>query len=726
MSNLSEKEKKLIVKKDGTGTYCTIQDAVKDALPGDTILVFGGIYREEVVFPKGGTDEASRITLKAAESEAVTVTGANQITDGWIYDESKGTYILTLEKEYFSVNAEGEYFNPFSIKWKSKGFKWSDFFTCGCVYINDIVMQQTWTTDDMASTPYSWFATVDPKTEKTSIYANFGSDNPCSSKNNVEINVRMQCITARWNQGYITIDGLNITRGCGPKTIDFWMTTADAMYGAIATNGGHHWILEHCNVYQCRGVAIDFGCGSAKQELKYGGEPTLYGHHIIRHNDVHDNGTNGMMAYRGAYTEIHHNTLTNNNALNTGLLSEAYIKDVSGGWGLYIHDNYLYSDQEWSAFPIWLDSECDMCRFSKNIVYCLGEGKGFSSLNYECNGGWNLIDNNILVGIGYTLCTSVSTYFINNLWLDMEENSCTWPSKMSTRCCGSEGFDGYTRTMRLAEAGTLNIIGKDSSSRWQMFNNDSKMFNNIFFGQGLTHMPGKRNDSDIGGVSLLVESMFCSPGPSLEPAKHENSIYGEMVLNPLGNPDYSGGTWKSVLPHATSAEREGALQYKDIYAWIPVDEETNLLFSQQMAEGNAYSPYGNECDYNAYFAGAGLIDEPGYGAAHGYIADSHSVVSKAGNYNIIAAPNSFELTITMDETLEKMEVPLATGQFLGGSSCYDQAASKYIAAYQESEYLPEDVSEDFFGAVRSDGGNIAGPFIDLTSGTTLYKCWPKK
>lgn len=125
------------------------------------------------------------------------------------------------------------------------------------------------------------------------------------------------------------------------------------------------------------GVAIDFGCGSAKQEIKYGGEPKLYGYHIIRNNHVHDNGTNGIMAYRGAYTEISWNKLVNNNTLNTGLLSEAYIKNVSGGWGINIHDNYLYSDQDWSTFPLWLDSECDMCRFSRISYLAKGMAKDF-------------------------------------------------------------------------------------------------------------------------------------------------------------------------------------------------------------------------------------------------------------------------------------------------------------------------------------------------------------
>lgn len=721
----------LVVRQDGTGDYHRIQDAIRNAVPGDTVLVYGGLYREEVVFPRGGDNEITRITLKAAPGENVTITGANQITDGWNYNPEFRVYCLDLPKEYFSNNAEDDYFNPFAVQWKSKGNQWKNFFSCGCVYLNDRMMDQKWSKEDVAAEAYTWLADVDTSTGETRIYANFGGENPCNHANLIEINTRMQCITAKWNQSYITIDGLKVIRGCGPKTIDFWMTGAEAMYGAIATNGGHHWIIENCEVAQCRGVAIDFGCGSAKQEIKYGGEPKLYGHHIIRNNYVHDNGTNGMMAYRGAYTEICGNRLVNNNALNTGLLSEAYIKDVSGGWGIYIHDNYLYSDQDWSAFPLWLDSECDMCRFSRNIVYCKGDGRGFTSLDYECNSGWNLIDNNVLVGVGMNLCSTSSTYFVNNLWLNMDENSNIWPSKMNTGMKGAEGFDGYTRSMRIVEPGTLHIIGKNQTSRWENFNHDNKMLNNLFFGRGLS----SHYSANPGGDAFSdMTAALGAKGECLEPSENSNCIYGEMILNiavdektgqPLANPDYSGGTWKGALPWATEAEKLADRNYNGIFAWIPADEEGERLHRKRIRDSDSHAPYGNECDFNVYCAGAERIDNPEYGVAHGYIADTHSVVSAEGSYHIAATPETFVLTLTVEEKAAEAEVPIVTGQMLGAPACYLQAASKYIENYSAADYLPETPDVDFFGKQRNMAENAAGPFSRLEGGANKFQCWPK-
>lgn len=737
MSEQTIKGRILEVKQDKTTAYSSIQAAVNDAEPGDTILVYDGIYREEIVFPQGGLDEKSRIALKAA-GENVTITGSNRICSGWEHDIQNKVYVLKLPKEYFGMNAEGEYFNPFHVRWMAKGFQHTEFFTCGCVYINEIPMAQQWTAEDVGAKENSWYAEVDPDNGETILYANFGELNPVDACNTVEINVRMQCITAVWNQGYITIDGIKVTHGCGPKTIDFWMTNAEAMYGAIATNGGHHWIIENCNVVQNRGVAIDFGCGSAKQELRYGGEPDLYGYHIIRNNKVQDNATNGIMAYRGAYTEIYGNKLVNNDALDTGLASEAYIKDVSGGWGINIHDNYFYSDQDWSCFPIWLDSECDMCRVSRNVFYCRGEGKGFSSLDYECNGGWNLIDNNIFVGVGIALFGTTGTYFVNNLWLDINEDARTWPQKGNTAGMGAEGYDGYSRSMRLVEPGTLKLIGKEPTSRFQTFDNYNKMLGNMMFGTGLTNtispMPGMDGEKISGSLLVLLGNFSGGEGPSLEPEENLNNIYAEVVLDrtvdektgePAANADYSGGCWKGFLPKASEEEKIAAVKYKGVIAWIPADEENKALLQKQITEGDVYSTYGNECDYNVYMAGAQKIDNPEYGASHGYHAEIHSLESKAGSYQINATKDAFSITLEVDDVFQKTGFTTLKGKTLGISEAYRQAAEKYVENVNLEEYYPDDVDVDYFGTTRETGFTAVGPFADLKPGKNVYVCWPK-
>ena len=264
-----ETEHVLTVKQDGTGHYKTIQAAVNAAQPGDTVEVYAGVYREQVIFPRGGTDEAHRITLKSHDGDSVTVTGSN-VVSGWRkVDGHDGVWTVTLDKDCFTTDVLGNYFNPYANQWQSKvrGF----YPSCGCIYVNGIPMDEahslenttlnqtdskgTVTTLDVAGlydTKNTWMAEVDKETGITKILANFGTVNPNAAGVLVESNTRKQVITAAWNSGYITIDGIRVTNGSGPKTINFAQLGSKSMAGALSTHGGHHWIIENCDLsYNC-------------------------------------------------------------------------------------------------------------------------------------------------------------------------------------------------------------------------------------------------------------------------------------------------------------------------------------------------------------------------------------------------------------------------------------------------------------------------------------------
>ena len=130
----------ITVKQDGTGNYSTIQQAVEAAQPGDIIEVYGGIYREQVIFPRGGKSEESRITLRAADGEDVTVTGSDIVT-GWIPTERKNIWMIALPKEAFTSDVNGEYFNPYANKWQSKVR--GVYPSCGTIYLNGEALTET-------------------------------------------------------------------------------------------------------------------------------------------------------------------------------------------------------------------------------------------------------------------------------------------------------------------------------------------------------------------------------------------------------------------------------------------------------------------------------------------------------------------------------------------------------------------------------------------------------
>jgi hypothetical protein len=69
---------------EGDGTtarpFGTISAAAAVARPGDTIRVAGGVYREQVDPPRGGTDDAP-ISYIAADCEEVVITGSDLAPD---------------------------------------------------------------------------------------------------------------------------------------------------------------------------------------------------------------------------------------------------------------------------------------------------------------------------------------------------------------------------------------------------------------------------------------------------------------------------------------------------------------------------------------------------------------------------------------------------------------------------------------------------------------------
>ena len=86
--------------------FQTIQKAVDTMEPGDTCLIREGIYPEEVIVSKSGTESAP-ITLKNYPGETVTVSGCDPLTD-WEADENRpGEGIYKTEMDW-SLGENGD------------------------------------------------------------------------------------------------------------------------------------------------------------------------------------------------------------------------------------------------------------------------------------------------------------------------------------------------------------------------------------------------------------------------------------------------------------------------------------------------------------------------------------------------------------------------------------------------------------------------------------------
>lgn len=91
--------------------FRTVQEAANLAMPGDTVTIADGIYREWVRPPRGGTSDEKRITYRAAEGARPILTGGEPLT-GW-QDAGDGVWKLRVPDAFF-VKWSGV--NPFRDK----------------------------------------------------------------------------------------------------------------------------------------------------------------------------------------------------------------------------------------------------------------------------------------------------------------------------------------------------------------------------------------------------------------------------------------------------------------------------------------------------------------------------------------------------------------------------------------------------------------------------------
>ncbi|NMC21523.1 MAG: carbohydrate-binding protein [Thermogutta sp.] len=71
--------------------FATLQAAVNRLQPGDTLWIRGGVYRETVVFPAGGTAEKP-VTVKACRGERVVISGCEPIAGWTVHDKAKNIW----------------------------------------------------------------------------------------------------------------------------------------------------------------------------------------------------------------------------------------------------------------------------------------------------------------------------------------------------------------------------------------------------------------------------------------------------------------------------------------------------------------------------------------------------------------------------------------------------------------------------------------------------------
>jgi alpha-L-arabinofuranosidase len=405
---------------DNPGTkskpFKTISAAAAVAQPGDTITVYGGIYRERVNPPRGGLSDSERITYRAAEGETVIIKGSEEIK-GW-ERINNDVWLKRLPNSFFGD------FNPYSDLISGDWFldnKRSHH--TGAVYLNGHWLNEAAVKEEVfepvTGTPL-WFAAVNES--ETTIWAQFPDKDP--NVEFVEINVR-QSVFYPETEGinYITVSGFKMEQAATP-----WAPPTAEQIGLIGTHWSKGWIIENNEISYsiCSGITLGkYGdeydntagntakgyVGTIERAIEYGWSKETIGSHIVRNNHIHHCEQAGIVGSLGAIFS----TISGNE------IHDIHVKCLFSGMemgGIKIHapidmlisNNYVYNC--WRG--IWIDWMAQGTRVTGNLLH---DNTATQDIFTEVNHGPVLIDNNILLSHTAIRDLSQGGAYAHNLFL---------------------------------------------------------------------------------------------------------------------------------------------------------------------------------------------------------------------------------------------------------------------------------------------------------------------
>ena len=461
----------------------TISAAASLAQPGDVITVHEGIYREEIVPPRGGESFERPIIYRAAPGEHVSIRGSEKIAN-WVNLEGN-LWMVEIDNDFF-----GDY-NPYEIELSGSWLSYGKEHHVGEVYLNGISLYEKFSLEALKEKPHTWYTEVSEYTTK--IWANFGWANP--NKNLAEIHVR-ECVIFPEKQGlkHIVIDGFEIKHAATN-----WAPPDQLQKGAIGTRFGYGWVIKNCRISDVRNVAI---CIGAVEDYFWDNTnlPGIetFGHHLILNNEISRCGQGGIVGCYGCVASvIENNYITDTNYKNEFGGAETAAIKLHFPIDAVIRDNYCkgVAGLKHRTKGIWLDWGVQNTRVTGNVITDFYED-GFK---VEVGHGPVIIDNNLFINSEVAQWGDAAL-FIHNLFYQ-----CTFSFYNDGRMVP------YYKPHSTREAG-----------RGKTLNNYDQYLNNIFIGGGLDEMPGTKTGSKINHNVYLE-------GAGKNPDQDNKSIVDEIV-----------------------------------------------------------------------------------------------------------------------------------------------------------------------------------------------------
>ena len=423
--------------------FAAIQPAADLALPGDTVLVQPGIYREWVD-PKNGGTPAARITYRSAVPRGAVITGAEPAR-GW-KEEGEGVWSLRIPNSFFPDR------HPFTTLVQGDWFMASHVAHLGDVFLegksmyevlspeavkNPVPSKASWDPD---FSRYVWYTEQDKAEDATLILANFQGRDP--NRENVEISVRKHGFyPSRTGVGYITLSGFAVCRAATQ-----WAPPTAYQEGMVGPHWSKGWIIEDCEIAEskCSGISLGKYCQPENdnkwllrklkdgtqterdcilQAWREGWRKENVGSHIVRRCEIHDCGQTGIVGHLGGvFSVIEDNHIHHiNNKQNLAGAEIGGIK-MHAAIDVIFRRNHIHH----CTRGIWLDWQAQGTRVTGNLFHdnalpfpCLMNDEALQGygedLFVEVSHGPTLIDNNLMLSLRSLRLATQGCAFVHNL-----------------------------------------------------------------------------------------------------------------------------------------------------------------------------------------------------------------------------------------------------------------------------------------------------------------------
>ncbi len=465
----------------------TISVAASKAMPGDTITVHAGVYRERVDPPRGGSSAQQPITYRAAPGEYVEICGAEPMK-GWKPDRGD-VWSLSVPNSFFGK------FNPYADLIHGDWFypKGRQHHT-GAVYLNGDWLMEAAALQDVYATPGEtslWFARLGGDT--TTIWAQFPGVDP--NVQTVEINVRQAVFyPSTEGKNYITVRGFRLRCAATP-----WAPPTAEQIGLIGVHWSKGWVIEENVVSHsiCCGISLgkygdqydNTSMDSAEGYVKtierataHGWSKENVGSHIVRNNTISHCEQAGIVGSLGCVFS----TVTGN------VVHDIHVRKLFDGAemaGIKLHaaiDTEISANHVYDCHrALWLDWMAQGTQVSRNLF----RNSYLHDLMVEVDHGPFLVDHNLFLSRISQLVLSQGGAYAHNLF------------------CGSmQVVQHEARETPYMKAHSTVVVGlKENPS------GDMRFYNNVFASGG--HLDAYNESilpTYLGGNVFLHDAVSCN------------------------------------------------------------------------------------------------------------------------------------------------------------------------------------------------------------------------